>query len=460
LVSERRIRAAYELATGTLDGYTVASRRSSAPSALEDLGSLSATGVGVVGLLGGGGVDIGDDVMDLSRSAEMDYFNTKMAAHCKDSVRASDFAFAAIDGLPKNVIATLLNELSKGKEFALSFATTEGTRAGKERAVRYWRVFCALLRIPEVVSSFSNSYYLHYFAAYMGLVWRKYGGDQFGLAGATVEQMISQVVKWLELRFGVSVRSFDKVLSEVCKGLKRRSGAGLGVMMLPVETYVFIQKTLLGRGDPLSLCLADSQKMRFLGLRRISETSSTNRHDGGAGRDARLLLHDNCYHNAVEFAPYWPKTKNGVNLLRPFPLDDELGVFGCTSCFIARFKANEQFLLEHPEVDRKKLPFFHVNGAPLHRDDVEACLSELCALAFKEEPNVPHLNPELYRINTHSERKGGSCFYLAHCDRGEAFVRWLGDWKSLSFFVYARVTQKYRLAMSSKASGVLSAMFK
>ena len=89
-------------------------------------------------------------------AAEMDYFNSKMAAHCKDSVRASDFAFAAIDGLPKNVIATLLNELSKGKEFALSFATTEGTRAGKERAVRYWRVFCALLRIPEVVSSFSN----------------------------------------------------------------------------------------------------------------------------------------------------------------------------------------------------------------------------------------------------------------------------------------------------------------
>ena len=47
------------------------------------------------------------------------------------------------------------------------------------------------------------------------------------------------------------------VLSEVGKGLKRRSGAGLGVMMLPVESYVYMQKKLLERGDPLSLCLAD-----------------------------------------------------------------------------------------------------------------------------------------------------------------------------------------------------------
>ena len=40
--------------------------------------------------------------------------------------------------------------------------------------------------------------------------------------------------------------------------------AGLGVIMLLVETFIFVQKKLHERGDPLSRCLADSQKMRFL----------------------------------------------------------------------------------------------------------------------------------------------------------------------------------------------------
>ena len=456
MVQQQRIRSINETLSGTIDGYIQASRTSTADSAASSLDGL----LGPLGSVSSGGVDSSTDAMNLKIGLDLKKFGLLMQKYCKATFRGGDLAFASVERMDEDQVARILINLNQGKELALSHATTLGTQIGKERSVRYYRVFCALLGIPEVPDSFTNSYYLHYFAVFMGLVWKKYGGKHFGLAGATVEQMISQIVKWLEIRFGVQVRAFDQVLTEVCKGLKRRGGLGLGVMMLPVVTYVFMQKTLRAKGDPFSLLLADAQTMRFLGLRRISETALTTRHDGGIGRDSRLLLHHCCSYNSHHFSVFWPLTKNGKNLHRHFQKNDDVGgKYGCYEVFVARFQYNENFLATHPAVKRGTLPFFHHNGVALHRSDVESNLHDLCALAFLQEPSKGHLNPSLYRINTHSERKGGSCFYLGYCDKGEAFVRWLGDWSSLSFFVYAKVTAELAAATSAKAHSVLHSFF-
>jgi len=284
-----------------------------------------------------------------------------------------------------------------------------------------------------------------------------------GLSGSTCEQMVSQVIRWLELRYGVVIRAFDAVISEVCKGLKRRSGAGLGSMMLPVQTFVFGQKVLRQRGDERSLLLADASLMRFLGFRRVSETALTTSHNGReVGKDARLLLHCNVEWDRANFWAHWPRTKNSVNLRRPFSSKDDLigEGFGCYTSFCARSVANEKFLSEHPDYDREKLPFFHLGGVPLHRRDVELSLSELCQLAFDTEPAMGHLDPKWFRITTHSERKGGSCFYLRYIRGSEAYVRWMGDWSSLAFFTYAKVSHELATATMSQANGVLKAMFR
>ena len=60
-----------------------------------------------------------------------------------------------------------------------------------------------------------------------------------------------------------------------------------------------------------------------------------------------------------------------------------------------------------------------------------------------EEPGIGHLDIVRYRYNTHSERRGGSVFYLSTVKGVEAFVRWLGNWKSLAFFSYAKVSRDY-----------------
>ena len=372
-------------------------------------------------------------------SNAMAQFRDRHAKLAHDMVRANDAEFALIRPVSADIRKAVLQELGGLAEHAISWGTVDGTVAAKERAVRYWKIFCALLAVPPTPASFRDAYILSYFAAYMGLVWRRWNGANVDLTGATVAQAVAMVRRWLAVYYNIRILEFDPVTTLVIKGLKRRSGPGLGMLEMPVVSFLFCQREWLRLNTEFSTCLADSQVVRFMVLRRISETCATSSHDGsGPGKDARYVLHVNVWFDAKWFWFRWKWTKNGP-LTRPLPKG--LGRF--YERLVQRYWANEKWLKDHPKFKREDLAFFHVGGKPLHRRQVEKQLKFMLRRAYVEELGLGHVNLDRYRANTHSERRGGSVWYLAMIKGCAAFVKWLGNWRSLAFFSYAKVSKAY-----------------
>jgi hypothetical protein len=116
-------------------------------------------------------------------------------------------------------------------------------------------------------------------------------------------------------------------------------------------------------------------------------------------------------------------------------------------------------LRDHPEQDPDLLPFFHIHGRPVTRQEVEAEEKRTCRLAFRSEPGKGHLDPDLYRYNTHSDRKGGAIWMLDTIMGIEFYVRYMGDWKSLAFYTYGRCSRKAAAAVERSLGKALSSLF-
>ena len=394
--------------------------------------------------------------------------------HAKVHVRATDDAIGKIPRYPEQLRTAVLNEFSRLRSYVLDAAWGETAQASRERAVRYWKIFCQTLSLPDVPTSVRDVWVLQYFAVFMGLVWKK-NDTEFGLAGTSVEQQISQVCKWLQEAYNVNVREMDYVIGKICKGLKRLDTGSKAMMVMPWPSYLFIQQQLLEEGTALSLCLRDAQSMRVEMMRRVSETAETTSKDGFArGKHSRFILHDNSWleggdHNMIRSSNWkalvlavdgvmseralvklligrrvvkawfhWPKTKNRVKLTRPL---EEPALL---KRFVRRWIANEHFLMMNPSYDRTKLPFFHVNGRALHRREIEEKLKKLMVMAFQLHPGQGHLNPEEYAFNTHSERKCGATG-LKGMGVDVEWIRWMGDWSSLAFLEYVMMTEEAAL---------------
>ena len=394
--------------------------------------------------------------------------------HAAEHVRASDESIGRIPRYPQQLRTAVLNEFSRLRSYVLDAAWGETAQASRERAVRYWKIFCQTLSLPDVPTSVRDVWVLQYFAVFMGLVWKKKDGE-FGLAGTSVEQQISQVCKWLQEAYNVNVREMDYVIGKICKGLKRLDNGSMAMMVMPWVSYLFIQQCLLEENTMLSLCMADAQSMRVEMMRRVSETAETTSKDGFArGKHSRFILHHNSSleggdQNMIRSSNWkqlvgaadgmfservlvglligrkvkkmwftWPKTKNRTNLTRPL---EEPALL---ARFVKRWIANEHFLATHPSYDRKKLPFFHVNGRALHRREIEAKLKKLMVLAYRLHPGKGHLNPEEYAFNTHSERKCGATGFKGMGVDVE-WIRWMGDWSSLAFLEYVMMTEEAAL---------------
>ena len=385
--------------------------------------------------------------------AFMQRFEAKVRSHCGQLRRGSSAEYAAVPPLPLHERKHVLAGLHRAREHALEYAWSEGSRSVRERSVRYRRVFCSLLNLPEVITSYKDAWQLQYFASFLGLVWLKRGGDA-GLAASTVEQQVSQVRVWLSEEFGIRVLDWDRVTSKVIRGLKKRKASGIGVMHKPEVTYRFQQLLWRRLGTEKARLFADMSSMRFLMLRRISEMAETVSHNASQ-KTSRNLLQCNCALEAhVKFWGLWPLTKNGVNLLRG--VDASMGdIF---SRLRRRYWENEQYLVAHPE-RADDLPFFHLHGRAIHRNEVESEEMRTCLLAYQEEPNMGHLNPALFRYNTHSDRKGGACWMLDTILGIEFYVRYMGDWKSLAFYTYGRCSSKSAALVERSLGQALASLF-
>ena len=357
------------------------------------------------------------------------------------AINGNDEYYASIVKIPEAMRVSVMNSMLHCREFVLDWAWSKGSQDGRERAVRYYRVFCAILGVSPVIVSHRYTWVLQYFAAFMGCVWIKRGKKAPGddMAATTVEQMVSQVRRWLAEVHGVKVLDFDAMTSKVVKGLKKRAGTSHPAMFTPEITYKFMQDYWAAEKNEIASVHADMQAMRYAMMRRISEVCNTNSHnDLEPGNHSRYLLHSKTWIEGDSlFWCWWPTTKNSIDLVR--------SIGSTWHDIFARFKKrwldNEVYLEDHPNVDRNTLPFFHIDGKPLHRTTVAAEMARLVALAFVTEPGVGHLDPSKFRITTHSDRKGGACFYLANIQGIEGFVRFLGDWVSLSFYDYAMQTR-------------------
>ena len=379
-------------------------------------------------------------------------FEARLREHAKKLINGSSAAFSEIPLWQAR--EEVLQGLHKSREFALEYAWSEGSRSVRERSVRYWRIFCLMLGLPEVITSYKDAWQLQYFASFMGLIWKKRNGD-VGLAASTVEQQVSQVRVWLSEEFGVRVLDWDRLTQKVVSGLKKRKGSGLGVMHKPHVTYRF-QQVLWKKADtPMSRLFADMSSMRFIMLRRISEMASTTGHNV-ANKTSRNLLQRNCsLESMVKFWGFWPLTKNSVNLLRG--VDASMGdIF---HRLMRRYLDNLLYLAQHPEQDPDTLTFFHLHGRPITRQEVEKEEKRTCLLAFTSEPGIGHLDPALYRYNTHSDRKGGAVWMLDTVTGIEFYVRYMGDWKSLAFYTYGRCSKAAAAGVERTLGRALAALF-
>jgi hypothetical protein len=422
---------------------------------------------------------------DFTVGPELLEFRLAVQKSVKTLVRGSEHAYSAVVHFPAAMRDKVLENLQEAREHALSFAWSAESQAARERAVRYFRVFCTMLNLPEAPNRPQDMWVLQYFAVFMGLVWKK-GDGVNGLAGSTVEQQLSQVCRWLDEAHGVKVREMDRMLSKVLKGLKKKNHKSQAMMYMPYVTYVFMQKYWLEQGDAQSLCWRDAQSARFLMFWRVSMTAETVSHNGSKrDKHSRNLMHENVWllggdQNQIR-TPAWeelvsvlekakrmrllaelkasvlglkvkdvwtlfPFTKTSENFARPVTGSDMV------ARMTTRWLANESFLAANPSFDRKALAFFNVNGVPLHRVGIEKELKTLMLLALVREPDKGHLSPLKFYFNTHSERKGGATWAKENGVH-ESWIRWMGNWVSLAFLKYMFVTH----GDMSAAAGLLEA---
>jgi hypothetical protein len=395
-----------------------------------------------------------------SVSTELTLLEARVRELATKNVRASEEVFSSIRPFSHGMIQTMLQHLGECSDFVLKQAASEKSMANRELAVRYWRIFTAVLGLESIPSSHHQRWVFHAFASFMGVVWKKRGRHD-RLAATTVEQQMSQVRMWLrEVTNGAvdNIVDSDVIGKKIIKGLKVLGHGGIGVMYLPHVTFRFMQDFWFHNPSPINDALRLGQAIRFCMMRRISEVCATTNHYrvGMVHKDERYLLHKNVWSEGPALLHCrWPKTKNNTNLVRP--VDSSMDHL--FSLMIRQKRINIHWLAEHPDYDPNVLPFVHVEGKPLHRSTVDLRSKELMLMAVRLEPGVGHLSPDRYRFNTHSERKGGAIFQLSTVSQIESYVRFMGDWKSLSFFDYAKATRMSTLLASESVGRAFSRLF-
>ena len=103
---------------------------------------------------------------------------------------------------------------------------------------------------------------------------------------------------------------------------------------------------------------------------------------------------------------------------------------------------NERFLANHPRVDRSSLPFINVHGKPLTEAQVGTHLHK----RLRQCVSVGAAFLALHKTGTHCLRRGGARMWLniLPARGGEAYLRWLGCWRSSARLVYPEVAVGFK----------------
>ena len=103
---------------------------------------------------------------------------------------------------------------------------------------------------------------------------------------------------------------------------------------------------------------------------------------------------------------------------------------------------NERFLANHPRVDRSSLPFINVHDKLFNKAQVGTHLHK----RLSQCASVGAAFLALHKTGTHCLRRGGARMWLniLPARGGEAYLRWLGCWRSSARLVYPEVTVEFK----------------
>ena len=349
----------------------------------------------------------------------------------------------------------IVRSLTQGVGFLHSVSRARGTNLERDRHIRDWLLFCRLLRLSPYISTARDAAALHAYVAWKALAYRgkkHKRGQAPGLSYQSVANELSSIRTFHAEALGVHLHKIDPLAKQLVKGIRRISGSVQSPlrftqqMMLEMEV-LDEQPANMGQ---LAWAHACARRWCFDAMLRISEIAATP-------TTQHFLLHKDVLFDFDEIGRpsriTWVlrSAKNSQYtmvvrdmLASPTPRD-------FVSMMYRVWRRNEAFLKNHP-TRRHTLAFIHVKGKTLTKSQVAAYLRRRLS-------QIPAMGAErlrLFKTGTHCMRRGGARMWL-NLGVGEAYLRWLGGWRSLAWLVYPEVADGLKQVAAAKRAAHMQA---
>lgn len=339
--------------------------------------------------------------------------------------------------------AATLAALDRGASYLHWVSRATGTNVERDRHIRDWLVFCRLLGVSPHMTTQRDTATLHAYMAWKGLVYkgkRQSASAPPGLQHQTVMNEVATIRTYHREVVGVDLHRLAPLAQQLGKGIKRIATASLPTLRISVATM--IEMALLDAASPSvwNFVQTVARRLGFEAMLRISEfaVTSTTTHAllnqdvvfdfdeaGNPTRCSWLLRH--------------AKNRQYSGIARdimaaPENPHDFVGLMWRMS------KMNARYLASHPRADRSTLTFVNVRGKPLTKAQVGAHLHK----RLSQCKSVGAAFLALHKTGTHCLRRGGARMWLNILPGGEAYLRWLGGWRSLAWLVYPEVAVGFK----------------
>ena len=378
-------------------------------------------------------------------SSEVGDFTARFASTLKTAIRSLGVGKAISDGpwinqvspLPPTAALATVRALTRGVGFLHSVSRARGTNRERDRHIRDWLLFCRLLRLSPYITTAQDTTSIHAYIAWKALAYRgkkHKSGQPPGLSYQSVANELASIRTFHAEALGVRLHEIDPLAKQLVKGLRRISGSVQSP--LRITQRMMLELELLDEHTAIKgkLCWAHACARRwcFDAMLRISEIAATpTTQHFLLHKDVLFEFDDSGRPSRMTWMLRSAKNSQFTMVVRdmlatPTPRD-------LVAMMHKVWRDNEVFLADHPS-QRRTLAFIHVGGNPLSKSQVAAHLRR----RLEQIPAMGAARIRLFKTGTHCMRRGGARMWL-NLGTGEAYLRWLGGWRSLAWLVYPEV---------------------
>jgi hypothetical protein len=344
----------------------------------------------------------------------------------------------AITPLPPDRAAATLAALSAGASFLHFASRASGTNGNRERHLRDWLVFCRLLGVHPYLSDARDARTLHAYIAWKGLSYvkaRQKPGTPLGIQSDSLANQLSSIRTFHQEMLGVNLHKIDPLSRQLVKGVKRISGPRKARLRVSHRMMLDMEALDVQSGSESDRAQALARRWCFEAMLRLSEVALTSSGVWHFLLDEDVVFSDFDVHgrpHTMQWKLRSAKNSQFAGVVRSMVArPDSPGDF--VSWMWEQKKRNALFRKRNPRA-RDRLPFIHVNGSPLKKSSVQSHLRK----RLSQLPSFGSANLRLFQAGTHCLRRGGARMWL-NLGVGEAYLRWLGGWRSLAWLVYPAV---------------------